>query len=185
MWKLFFNQCIYLKDGCRLHSNLIHQYKSEIMELAAVQTNLWLCTWVARTIVLALGLSYTVLQYCIFCSNKDMLCFQRNVLKTKCINEGHLTHNEVLSSKIALKQNNCCVLARVLTIYSATVRTENSALVSTSPQVVTPNLEEILYLGLWVFFLFFFVVLFFFFSFDMVSIISVNRNSETPTDISF
>lgn len=136
--------------------------------------------------MLALGLSYTVLQYCIFCSNKDMLCFQRNVLKTKCINEGHLTHNEVLSSKIALKQNNCCVLARVLTIYSATVRTENSALVSTSPQVVTPNLEEILYLGLWVFFLFFFCsFVFFFFSFDMVSIISVNRNSETPTDISF
>lgn len=62
-----------------------------------------------------------------------MLCFQRNVLTTKCINEGHLAHNEGLSFKIALKQNNGCVLARVLTIYSTTARTVSSALVPESP----------------------------------------------------
>lgn len=61
-----------------------------------------------------------------------MLCFQSNVLTTKCINEGHLTHNEGLSFKIALKQNNSCVLARVLTIYSTTARTVNSAVVAGS-----------------------------------------------------
>lgn len=102
--------------------------------------------------------------------------FSRNVLKTKCINEGHLSHNEVFSSKIALKQNNCCVYARVLTIYSTRVRTQNSALVPRSPQVVTPNLEEILHLGLCFFCTFIF-------SFNTVCIVSVNKNSETPTDI--
>lgn len=73
--------------------------------------------------------SFTVLY---FCKDKDRLCFQRNVLTTKCITEGHLTHNEGLYFKIALIQNNCCVLAKVFTIYSTTVTIVNSVSVPKS-----------------------------------------------------